>query len=447
MLSSAPKRDKIPPSFIKNDNDLQSYLLDVTIDGMRPCVKIFVVENEFEEGVEVPVERSHQGSNAAAAPPPTTTTTQPPILEVEEERMVKDGFNGFSDDLHDFGDNKINWYGPEDADGAKELLDIVSRAVGDEGLVDSLSTQHSHPDGTGFFLGKCFDNKLDLIKQLEIASVKMHLMFCMKKSSSKLTSVACRDVSCPWKLCALKYESFDRVFFTKHHGKHTCGVQHISSHHPNPSSKILDAYYQERWKVGEIAKAIIRGTQEEGYVLLETYRHFMISYNEGSIVDLKVDAKLHFRYFFLYVGAFIKGFAHMGKVIAVDGIFLSGRYGGCLLSAMAQDTENHIFPIAFYVVDKECDNSWTYFFEKLWHIVDDSDELCIISDRHLSIGNGFKNIFTAVHRGFCTHHIAENMRKRFHCGIFIKIYFLSHSHTILRNSLTICSICMIKAGK
>ncbi|XP_016504612.2 uncharacterized protein LOC107822574 [Nicotiana tabacum] len=225
------------------------YLLDVTIDG-----------------IEVPVERSRQGSNGVASPPPL-----PPILEVEEERMVKDGFSGFSDDLHDFGDNEMNSYGMEDADGAEELPDIVSRAAGDEGLVDSLATQHTHPDD--------FNQNLT---------------------------------------------------------------------------------YWRRWKVGEIAQAMIRGTQEEGYALLEAYRHVMLSYNEGSILDLKLDHKLYFRYFFLSIGAFIKGFAHMRKVIAVDGTFLSGRYEGCLLSAVAQDIENQIFSIALCVVDEECDDSWTY---------------------------------------------------------------------------------------
>nr|XP_016452051.1 PREDICTED: uncharacterized protein LOC107776655 [Nicotiana tabacum] len=132
------------------------------ITGLAFGVMIFVAENEFEEGAEVSVERSHQGSNAAATPPPTTT--QPQILEVEKERIVKDGFDGFSHDLHYFGDNEMNSYGPEDADGAEELPDIVSWAAGDEGLVDSLATQYNHPDGTGLFLGKYFDNKLDLMK-------------------------------------------------------------------------------------------------------------------------------------------------------------------------------------------------------------------------------------------------------------------------------------------
>ncbi|KAH0738892.1 hypothetical protein KY290_037597 [Solanum tuberosum] len=36
----------------------------------------------------------------------------------------------------------------------------------------------------------------------------------------------------------------------------------------------------------------------------------------------------------------------MRKVIAVDGTFLRSKYEGVLLSAVAQDAENHIFPVA-----------------------------------------------------------------------------------------------------
>ena len=64
---------------------------------------------------------------------------------------------------------------------------------------------------------------------------------------------------------------------------------------------------------------------------------------------------------------------------------MSSKCEGVLLSAVAQDAENHIFPVAFCVVDKECDASYEYFFQNMRSFVDDTDELCIISDRHPSI--------------------------------------------------------------
>ncbi|PHT51767.1 Glucose-1-phosphate adenylyltransferase small subunit, chloroplastic [Capsicum baccatum] len=90
----------------------------------------------------------------------------------------------------------------------------------------------------------------------------------------------------------------------------------------------------------------------------------------------------------------IRGFAHMRKVIAVDDTHLYGKYEGVLLIAVAQDTENHIYPIVFYVVDKENDTSWTFFFEKLKSIMVDEPNLCFISDRHKSIANGIAKVIT-----------------------------------------------------
>ncbi|KAH0636216.1 hypothetical protein KY290_036649 [Solanum tuberosum] len=72
----------------------------------------------------------------------------------------------------------------------------------------------------------------------------------------------------------------------------------------------------------------------------------------------------------------------MRKVIVIDGTFLRRKYEGVLLLAVAQDAENHIFPVAFCVMDKEYGASYEYFFQNMRSFVDDVDELCIISDRH-----------------------------------------------------------------
>ncbi|KAH0738554.1 hypothetical protein KY290_037259 [Solanum tuberosum] len=72
--------------------------------------------------------------------------------------------------------------------------------------------------------------------------------------------------------------------------------------------------YWKVWMGSKIAKSLVRGTHEHG-----------------------------FKYFFMAYGAWILGFTQMRKVIAVDGTFLRSKYGGVLLSAVAQDAENHIF--------------------------------------------------------------------------------------------------------
>ncbi|XP_049382689.1 uncharacterized protein LOC125847024 [Solanum stenotomum] len=181
--------------------------------------------------------------------------------------------------------------------------------------------------------------------------------------------------------------------------------------------------YWKCWKSSEIAKAMIRGTPEHGYAVLDGYRHMLMTINEGSKTSLKLDDKGRFKYFFASYGAWIRGFVHMRKVLAVDGTFLRGRYDGVLLSVVAQDTENHVFPVAFCVVDKECDTAYEYFFEKLLDIVPDTSELCIISDRHPSIEKTLSKFYSEAYHGCCTRHLGENARKNFHCGAFLGHYY------------------------
>ncbi|KAH0672563.1 hypothetical protein KY290_024791 [Solanum tuberosum] len=135
----------------------------------------------------------------------------------------------------------------------------------------------------------------------------------------------------------------------------------------------------------EHAKSNIRGTHEHGYAVLNVYRYMLEVENPGSKMALSLDENGRFKYFFVSYATWITGFQEMRKVIAVDGTFLRSKYKGVLLSAVAEDAKNHIFPVAFCVVDKECDASYEYVLQNMRSFVDDTDELCIISDRHPSI--------------------------------------------------------------
>nr|XP_016432894.1 PREDICTED: uncharacterized protein LOC107759461 [Nicotiana tabacum] len=172
-----------------------------------------------------------------------------------------------------------------------------------------------------------------------------------------------------------------------------------------------------------IAKAMVRGTPEHEYAILDAYRYALRKANEGSKMELKLDNCGKFQYFLIAYESWSQGFLFMRKVIAVDGTFLIGKYREVLLSAVAQDSENHIFGVAFCVVDKECDAAYEYCFEQLSSIHPDSVELCIISDRHISIPNGNSNFYPKAHHKFCMRHLAENIRKIFYCGDLLHHYY------------------------
>ncbi|XP_059285944.1 uncharacterized protein LOC132039488 [Lycium ferocissimum] len=160
-------------------------------------------------------------------------------------------------------------------------------------------------------------------------------------------------------------------------------------------------------KAGVITKNMVRGTLEHGYAWLLAYSYMVENLYPGSRICISLDDADRFKYYFVDYGACIRGYKHMRKVVAIDGTHLYGKYKGVLLSTIAHDTENHIYPIAFCVVDKECDESWTYFFEQLRYIIADEPDLCIISDRHKSIANGVSRIFEHAHHGLCMKHLAK----------------------------------------
>ena len=52
-------------------------------------------------------------------------------------------------------------------------------------------------------------------------------------------------------------------------------------------------------------------------------------------------------------------------MIGFDGCFLKGEYGGQLLSALAKDGNNQMFPIAYAVVESENYSPWNWFVDLL----------------------------------------------------------------------------------
>ena len=73
----------------------------------------------------------------------------------------------------------------------------------------------------------------------------------------------------------------------------------------------------------------------------------------------------HFHHFFWTFGASSRSFKqYLRPIIIVDGTHITEKYPSCLIGATAMDGTNHIFPLAFAVVEIEKKNTWTWFFEQ-----------------------------------------------------------------------------------
>lgn len=145
-----------------------------------------------------------------------------------------------------------------------------------------------------------------------------------------------------------------------------------------------------------MAMELALGSMAGSYALMPAYLGLLQTTNPGSICALhKVEnseGRMVFKYAFIAFAASIKGYRFMRKVIIIDGTSLKGRYGGCLLTASAQDGNFQIFPLAIAIVDSENDDAWEWFLLKLKTFVLDEDRVVFVSDRHGSIYNAIAKV-------------------------------------------------------
>ncbi|XP_047257625.1 uncharacterized protein LOC124889685 [Capsicum annuum] len=283
----------------------------------------------------------------------------------------------------------------------------------------------------------------------------------MDKRCTKFLKAKYLSRGCGWLLRARKYETSENFCIYKYVGLHTCGVEHATRRHTRIPSELIASLFVNHfqnskgpsireiqrivlkemhcntsywmcWKGNIIVKNIIHGTPKHGYSCLPAFSHMVELLNPGSSYSIMVNLMDEsFIYYFLVFGACIHRYAHMRKVITVDGTHLYGKYGDVLVSAVAQDIKNHIFLIAFYVVDKENDVSWTFFFEKLKSIVEDEPDLCIISNRHISIANAFFRVYSYAHHGHCMRNLADYLHVNQHCGEHLYLLYAAAKANIV----------------
>ncbi|KAL6289246.1 hypothetical protein ACE6H2_006756 [Prunus campanulata] len=174
----------------------------------------------------------------------------------------------------------------------------------------------------------------------------------------------------------------------------------------------LTIHYSKAWKARELALMSIRGSAEEAYYILPAYCYELERMNPGTKTHIHTDENNHFLYFFMAVGACIRGFrSSMRPVIAVDATHLKSKYKGVMFVANAFDGNRNIYPLAFGIGDLETDASWHWFFTKLHEAIGECPNLVIISDRNVSIENVWNKVFPTAQHGICFYHMKGNMKR------------------------------------
>ncbi|WJX77260.1 hypothetical protein P8452_60583 [Trifolium repens] len=137
----------------------------------------------------------------------------------------------------------------------------------------------------------------------------------------------------------------------------------------------------------------IFGTWEDSYAALPQWLT-TLRYYQPNVIDIletlpnNSGPGLIFHRLFWSFEPLVKGFRFCKPLVQVDGTWLYGKYRGTLLLAVAQDGNNHIFPVAFAIVE----------------------------DRHPSIKSAYENpqngwtANTSTHV-YCIRHSAQNFMR------------------------------------
>nr|GEX79289.1 pentatricopeptide repeat-containing protein [Tanacetum cinerariifolium] len=112
-------------------------------------------------------------------------------------------------------------------------------------------------------------------------------------------------------------------------------------------------------------------------------------------------------------------------VIALDGCFLKKPNVGEILTAIGRDGNNHIFLVAWAIVNAENKDNWSWFLDLLGDDLDMPTRkgLTLISDPHKGLIQAVKDVMPHAKHRQCARHIYEGFRKQFSCVKFRSLFW------------------------
>ncbi|XP_076897724.1 uncharacterized protein LOC143551097 [Bidens hawaiensis] len=201
----------------------------------------------------------------------------------------------------------------------------------------------------------------------------------------------------------------------------------------------VDITYSKAWTAQRKAIESIYITWDDNFELPKFLGTLQLA-NPGTIVQWLHHSHVSsecavFKYVFWVFRPSIRAFHYCQLVISVDGTHLNGPYRGKFLIAVSKNANNHIFPVAYAIVDEETYESWMWFFKQFReHIVNKNmGSLCAIYDRHKGIIKEMETLEewkepNAYHR-FCLRHIVRNLGQNFKSATLKRICWVNGSTT------------------
>ncbi|XP_027767947.1 uncharacterized protein LOC107001499 [Solanum pennellii] len=101
------------------------------------------------------------------------------------------------------------------------------------------------------------------------------------------------------------------------------------------------------------------------------------------------------------------------RIIGLDGAFLKGLCKGKLLTCIFKDENNHMYPIAWAVVDKETKETWSWFFKCIRHNLElkEGEGLTVMSDMQKGLHLALIDVLPNAEIRWLVRHTWANWKK------------------------------------
>lgn len=417
------------------------------------------VEGEAQNTVEEAYQEDPMASVLAgvqALGMDTEPGTAMDVGEIDAEAMAEEANEGDENAVEEEDDpmHAVEYY---------RALDASNWVIGDHSNISIWGYMHSDIE-----VGQEFSTKEEVIHFVSSFGVTTRREHFVVRSNPTVYEVKCKKrPQCPFHVRAHRPKN-EEHFIISRYEPHSCTEELVRNINSNVDSKFIaqmllsaiqadismkpqsimaevlnrtgmSVNYHLAWRAKQKALKMLFGDYRESYNWAPRLLRKIQESNPGTryvsahepvyLADGSI-APNHFYLMRLFwsFGQCIEAFRHCRPVICVDGTFLTGRYYGTLLTALAADGNNQIVPLAFAVVESENNDSWLWFLSLLkMHVVMDRPGVCIISDRHQGIlhavevlSTGAAPMWPDVRSRWCMRHLGANLYNAFKSKPLVK---------------------------
>eukprot|EP00256_Glycine_max_P070148 XP_025984743.1 uncharacterized protein LOC102665129 [Glycine max] len=360
--------------------------------------------------------------------------------EVDSDETDAEWFINFSCML-----NEVEAEVETDGYHSEELNIPISSDDEDEDV--EVYPQYSQSSGVGeqkLELGMEFGTLDEFKSALREYSILMGREFKWKKNDKQRARAKCKKAFCDWEIYCAKNEVRNSFQIKTFKHNHNC-CREVNNKQANrqwvvsklegklrmqPTLKCVEAleYFKQEfgvhievtkmWRAMKEAKQLVEGNERKQYAKVFDYAHELLRSNPGSTVKINTvpspEGPPQFQRLYICLAGCKKGFvAGCRPFIGLDGCFLKSAFGGNLLSAVGLDGNNHIYVIAYAVVDIENKDNWKWFLTLLHEDLGDyiQNGWNFMSDMQKGLIPALQEVMPGAPHRFCVLHLWKKFYK------------------------------------